>query len=94
MSIHLAMRPVRRMVQCEGIVSLAMPCLAQEFWQRETMKGEGGGGGGGEVVKGSNIQQTLGKKEINCLLAEAIKLPLVKIYCLGKEVISIEPEAI
>ena len=26
MSIHLAMRPVRRMVQCEGIVSLAMPC--------------------------------------------------------------------
>ena len=53
-----------------------------------------GGGGGGEVVKGSNIQQTLGKKEINCLLAEAIKLPLVKIYCLGKEVISIEPEAI
>ena len=27
MSIHPAMRPVRRMVQCEGIVSLAMPCL-------------------------------------------------------------------
>ena len=26
MSIHPAMRPVRRMVQCEGIVSLAMPC--------------------------------------------------------------------
>ena len=25
-SIHPAMRPVRRMVQCEGIVSLAMPC--------------------------------------------------------------------
>ena len=29
MSIHLVMRPVRRMVQCEGIVSLAMPCY---FW--------------------------------------------------------------
>ena len=28
MSIHPAMRPVRRMVQCEGIVSLAMPCLS------------------------------------------------------------------
>ena len=28
MSIHPAMRPVRRMVQCEGIVSLAMPCFA------------------------------------------------------------------
>ena len=27
MSIHPAMRPVRRMVQCEGIVSLAMPCF-------------------------------------------------------------------
>ena len=27
MSIHLAMRPVRRIVQCEGIVSLAMPCF-------------------------------------------------------------------
>ena len=26
MSIHPAMRPVRRMVQCEGIVSLGMPC--------------------------------------------------------------------
>ena len=27
MSIHPAIRPVRRMVQCEGIVSLAMPCF-------------------------------------------------------------------
>ena len=26
MSIHPAMRPVRRIVQCEGIVSVAMPC--------------------------------------------------------------------
>ena len=36
MSIHPAMRPVRRMVQCEGIVSLAMPCinfvLAPDIW--------------------------------------------------------------
>ena len=31
MSIHPAMRPVRRMVQCEGIVSLAMPCFS-DFW--------------------------------------------------------------
>ena len=30
MSIHPAMRPVRRMVQCEGIVSLAMPCLLND----------------------------------------------------------------
>ena len=28
MSIHPAVRPVRRMVQCEGIVSLVMPCLS------------------------------------------------------------------
>ena len=27
MSIHPVMRSVRRIVQCEGIVSLAMPCL-------------------------------------------------------------------
>ena len=30
MSIHPAMRPVRRMVQCEGIVSLAMPCFSSK----------------------------------------------------------------
>ena len=29
MSIHPAMKPVRRMVQCEGIVSLAMPIPAK-----------------------------------------------------------------
>ena len=36
MSIHLAMRPVRRMVQCEGIVSLAMPCFV--FYLQGYMK--------------------------------------------------------
>ena len=31
MSIHPAMRPVRRLVQCEGIVSLEMPCFPLKF---------------------------------------------------------------
>ena len=30
MSIHPAMKPGRRMVQCKGIVSLAMPCFSME----------------------------------------------------------------
>ena len=36
MSIHPAMKPVRKMVQCEGIVSLAMPCLKHEPKQAAT----------------------------------------------------------
>ena len=38
MSIHPAMRPVRRMVQCEGIVSLAMPCLYKDHVTNEEIR--------------------------------------------------------
>ena len=76
MNIHPAMRPVRRMVKCEGIVSLAMPCFQKNpslkknfflffflFWGVE---GKGGLAGVSEFV----LQriQILKKKKKNIII--------------------------
>ena len=60
MSIHPAMRPVRRMVQCEGIVSLAMPCFSSKTL-------------GGLKFNSINVNSIRGKKLDSLVFLESIK---------------------
>lgn len=44
---------------------IVLPIWLKKVLQRETMKGK-------EAVKGSNIQQSIGKKEVNVLLVRQL----------------------